>query len=125
MSYYDTIFLVKGDDKPDINLSLKDSNTAKPGFTLDPTDSDTWGPIDLTDVVVTVNFRLLGSTLLLDTLSCINVGPFTAGVTDMSWNLTTLDVDPGTYEGEIVLTYTSGRIQTLYDKLKFKIRDDF
>jgi hypothetical protein len=43
----------------------------------------------------------------------------------MQWNLTTLDVAAGTYEGEIELEDTAGKKQTIFDKLKFKVRDDF
>ena len=37
----------------------------------------------------------------------------------------TLAVAAGTYEGEIELTYTTGAIWTLFDRLKFKVRADF
>ena len=125
MSYYETINLVQGDDKPDIILTLKDANTALSGTILDPEDSSTWDPIDITDPTITVKFRKLGSETLLDTLSTTKVAPYTNGECYMTWNLTTLDVDEGKYEGEIVLTYTSGRVMTLFDRLKFKVRKDF
>ncbi len=125
MSYYETINLVQGDDKPDITFTLKDANTAAAGMVLDPEDSTTWAAIDITDPTITVKFRKLGSETLLDTLSTTKVAPYANGVCYMTWNLTTLDVDEGKYEGEIVLTYASGRVQTLFDRLKFKIRKDF
>lgn len=124
MAFYETINLVAGDDKPEINLTLKDSNKAAPGLTLDPDDSSTWDPIDLTDPTVTVEFRALGSTTLLDTLICTKVAPLVDGNCYMTWNLTTLDVPAGLYEGQIVLTYTNGRVMTLFDKLKFKVRSN-
>jgi hypothetical protein len=31
----------------------------------------------------------------------------------------------GDFEGEIEITFGDGQIQTLYDVLKFKIREDF
>lgn len=125
MAYYDTINLVAGDDKPEINLTLRDSNTAVSGMTLDPDDSSTWAPIDLTNAGVQVHFRLLGSTTILDTMICVRVAPYTDGVCYMPWNLTTLDVAAGTYEGEIEITFDDGRILTIFDKLKFKVRGDF
>lgn len=124
MAYYDTIQLVAGDDKPEINLTLRDSNTAVSGLTLDPDDPTTWAPIDITDPIVRVKFRALGSTTVLDTMVCVKVSP-TDGTCYMPWNLTTLDVDAGTYEGEIELTYADGRVMTLFDKMKFKVRSDF
>ena len=126
MAYYDTINLVAGDDRPEINFTIRDSNTAAPAVVLDPDDPTTWDPIDLTSQLVTVKFRLLGASTVLDTLTCVNVSPVANGTCYMPWNLTTLDVDAGTYEGEIILTDTgTGRVQTLYDRLKFKVRADF
>ena len=125
MAYYETINLVAGDTKPEINLTLKDSNTAASGQTLDEDDSTTWAIIDITDPTIRVKFRLLGSSSILDTMTCVKVAPTTDGKCYMPWNATTLDVAAGTYEGEIELTYTSGAILTLYDRLKFKVRDDF
>ena len=125
MAYYETINLVAGDTKPEINLTLKDSNTAASGQTLDEDDSTTWAIIDITDPTIKVKFRLLGATSILDTMTCVKVAPTTDGKCYMPWNPTTLDVAAGTYEGEIELTYTSGAILTLYDRLKFKVRDDF
>jgi hypothetical protein len=31
----------------------------------------------------------------------------------------------GTYEGEVEITHSNGGIQTVYDLVKFKVRDDF
>ena len=58
-------------------------------------------------------------------MTCVKVAPTANGTCYMPWNATTLAVAAGTYEGEIYLTYTSGAILTLYDRLKFKVRDDF
>jgi hypothetical protein len=125
MAYYETINLVAGDTKPEINLILKDANTALAGQTLDPDDSSTWALIDLTSTTIAVYFRQLGATSILDTLACTIVGDPTDGACYMTWGATTLDVAAGTYEGEIQITYANGSIQTLFDKLKFKVRDDF
>ena len=57
-------------------------------------------------------------------MTCIKVAP-TDGTCYMPWGSDTLDVAAGTYEGEISLTYTSGGVLTLFDRLKFKVRDDF
>ena len=125
MAYYDTINLVAGDDKPEINFTLRDSNTAASGKVLDEDDPTTWASIDITDETIKVHFRLLGSSTILDTMTCGKHVPYTDGKCFMQWNLTTLDVDAGTYEGEIELEDTSGRKQTIFDKLKFKVRADF
>ena len=124
MAYYADINLVANDTKPEINLTLKDSNTAAAGLTLDPDDSATWGIIDITDPTVTVKFRALGGSTVLDTMTCVKVVPEN-GTCYMAWGSDTLDVAAGTYEGEISLTYDDGGILTLFDRLKFKVRDDF
>ena len=125
MAYYDTINLVANDTKPEINLTLKDNTTAAAGLTLDPDESSTWALIDISDPAVTVKFRALGSSTVLDTMTCIKVAPYTTGACYMPWGADTLAVSAGTYEGEISLTYTSGGILTLFDRLKFKVRADF
>jgi len=125
MAYYETINLVANDTKPEINLVLKDSNTAAAGLTLDPDDAATWAVIDISDPAIKVKFRALGATTVLDTMTCTKVAPFTNGACFMTWNATTLAVAAGTYEGEIELNYTSGAIMTLFDRLKFKVRADF
>ena len=125
MAYYDTINLVANDTKPEINLTLKDSTTAASGLTLDPDDSATWALIDITDPTVRVKFRALGTSTILDTMTCVKVAPYINGKCFMSWNADTLSISAGTYEGEIELTYADGGILTLFDRLKFKVRSDF
>ncbi len=125
MAYYETIPLVSGDDLPELQFTLRDSNTAAAGKTLDANDPDTWAAIDLTDQTIRVYFRALGGDTILDTLVCGKHTPYTAGMCFMQWNPTTLDVSAGTYEGEIELENTAGQKQTIFDKLKFKVRGDF
>ena len=103
MAYYETINLVAGDDRPEINLTLKDSNTAISGSVLDPDDSTTWALIDISDPAVGVKFRALGTATILDTLSCVKVAPYTNGVCFMPWNPTTLDIkEPHTVHARII-----------------------
>ena len=125
MAYYDEIQVVANDTKPEVNLTLKDANTAATGLTLDPDDSSTWAPIDISDPIFRVKFRALGGSSILDTMTCIKIAPYTDGACYMPWGATTLAVAAGTYEGEIELTYTTGAIWTLFDRLKFKVRADF
>ena len=125
MAYYADINLVANDTKPEINLTLKDNSTAAAGLTLDPDDSSTWALIDISDPTIVVKFRALGASTILDTVACTKVAPYTNGACFMTWGADTLAVSAGTYEGEIELTYTDGGILTLFDRLKFKVRDDF
>jgi len=126
MAYLETIPLVAGDDLPELNFTLRDANTAVPGVKLDPDDPMTWLPIDLTSVsAVRVHFRDIGGEEILDTMVCGRVAPFSGGKCFMQWNPETLDVDAGSYEGEIEIEYSDGRRQTVFDRIKFKVRDGF
>ena len=125
MAYYETINLVAGDTKPELNFTLRDSNTAASGKTLDPDDPSTWEPIDLTNSTVKVRFRKLGDSTVLDTMTCGKHAPYSDGRVFMQWNPTTLEVPAGTYEGEIEITDSTDGVMTIFDKLKFKVRDDF
>lgn len=124
--YYDTIRLVSGDTLPELNITLRDSNTAAPGAILDQSDPTTWNIIDLTNVSkVEMNFRQLNTTTIKETILCTLVTPLTGGNIIMQWTTTALDGAVGEYEGEIVITYSSGKVITVRDLLKFDIRARF
>ena len=123
MAYSDTIKLVVGDTLPEIVCTLKDSNTAASGKTLDVEDSSTWAPINLSSGSVKMIIREVGKTDLTATI--------TMTLTDASNGVATC-VFPsgtwtaaGTYEGEIEFTNSSSKIQTVQELLKFMVRDDF
>ena len=65
MAYSSTIKLVVGDTLPELTFTLKDSNTAASGQTLDIEDSTTWAPIDLTSGTVKLRVREVGKTTLV------------------------------------------------------------
>ena len=107
----DTIKLVQGDTKPTIQLTL--------------TDEVTGNPYDLSDANTTVRvyFRARGTTTLLSTIACTKTDAVNGVVTfDFSNNV--LDVDPGLYEGEIEVDL-NGAKHTVYQVLKFRVREDF
>ena len=108
----DTIRLVSGDSKPDITLVLTDQSTNL--------------ALDLTAVTTTVNvkFRQAGSTTLISTISCIKTDAINGIVSfDFSGGALT-DLAAGMYEGEIEIDY-DGATHTVFDVLKFRVRDDF
>lgn len=123
MAYSDTLNLVTGDTLPELNFTLKDSNTAAAGRTLDPNDDSTWAPIDLTGAEVRLRIRALGSSTVKSTLLCTVSEP-TLGKAFTDFPTGTLDT-AGTFEGEIEITFASGGIQTINDLLKLKVRSDF
>ena len=123
MAYYDTINLVKGDTLPELNLTLRDSNAAASGYTLDADDPTTWAPIDLTGATAKLKFKALGATVLKSTITMTLQAPYTEGKAFMQWPVGVLDT-AGTFSGEVEVTYASGAVQTVFDQLKFKVRED-
>ena len=108
----DVIRLVRGDEKPVIKLTL--------------TDDVSGLPVDLTlsTTSVYVKFRAVGSTTLLATINCTKIGTGDTGQVYFDFSGHVLDVDPGLYEGEIIVDF-NGIVQTLYDTMRFRVRDNF
>lgn len=104
------IKLVRGDTRPQLQLTL----------TNELNDL----AVDLTDATLVMRFRQAGSSQVLDTLSGI-VTDGVNGKVVFLWNLNTLNVEPGDYEGEIEITFPSLEVQTVYELLKFRVRQDF
>ena len=126
VQYYSIIELVAGDTMPELNIILKDSNTALSGQTLDAADHATWAIISLAAVdTVTMKFRKKDTTTILETLPGSIVGDGTAGNVIMTWLSDTLDGAEGIYEGEIEITYDNGKISTVRDLLRFDVRAGF
>lgn len=123
MAYSETLQLVTGDTLPELTFTLKDSNTAASGLTLDQNNSVTWAPINVTGATVKLRLRALGSTTVKATLNCV-ITDGTAGKVATDFPTGTLDT-AGTFEGELELTFPNGGIQTVNDLIKFKVRSDF
>lgn len=107
----DVIRLVKGDSKPVIQLTLTDDVA---GGVLD---------ISAASTTVYIRFRKAGTTTLLSTINCSKVTDGTDGKVQFDFTGGVLNVDPGQYEGEIVVNY-NGSTQTVYDLLTFRVRDN-
>ena len=123
MAYSDTLNLVTGDTLPELTFTLKDSNTAASGLTLDENNSNTWAPINVAGATVILRLRELGSTTVKSALTC-TVTDGTAGKVATDFPAGTLDT-AGTFEGELELTFPNGGKQTVNDLIKFKVRSDF
>jgi len=123
MAYSQTLKLVTGDTLPELTFTLKDSQTAASGKTLDENDSTTWAPINVSGASVKLRLRELGSTTVKSTLTC-TVTDGSNGKVATDFPAGTLDT-AGTFEGELEITFSSGGIQTVYDLIKFKVRSDF
>jgi hypothetical protein len=123
MAYSDTLKLVAGDTLPELTLTLRDSNAAAAGQTLDANNSATWAPIDVTGATVRLRLRELGSTTVKSTLTC-SITNGQGGKVATNFPTGTLD-SSGTFEGEIEITFASGGVQTVYDLIKLQVRSDF
>lgn len=106
------IKLVQGDTKPAIVCTLTDDTTGL--------------PLGITGATVRLKFRAAGATALTATV--------TGTVTDGANGVVVfypasapemLQGEPGDYEGEIEVTFADTTVQTVYDLLKFKVREDF
>ena len=103
---------VQGDTGPQIRVTLTNEDDAE--------------PVDLAGATVTLHFREAGAeSVLFSRQFFINPDTAAEGVAVLEWQTGDLEVDAGTYEGEIEVVRSSGIRETLYDKLKFKIREDF
>jgi len=123
MAYLTTIDLVQGDQLPEIEITLKDSNTAATGQTLDPDDATTFAALDLSGGSVRMRVRQVGQTSLIDTLLG-TVTNATEGKVTFVFDSDTLDTT-GVLEGEIEFTDSNSRTQTVVDLIKFKVRSQF
>lgn len=108
----DKIQLVQGDTRPAIVCTLSDDATQE--------------AIDLTGATVRLKFRAAGATTLTATLvgSVIDAQTgacafYPASAPEM------LQGEAGQYEGEIEITFADGQVQTVFDVIKFKVREDF
>lgn len=106
----ETIKVVKGDELPQITLTLTD-DTANSALDL-----------SLSTTVVTIKFMKKGTTTTLSTINTVKTNTGADGKIHFDFSNNILDVDPGEYEGEIVIDF-NGSIQTVYDRLKFRVRD--
>ena len=123
MAYLTTIDLVQGDQLPEIEMTLKDSNTALVGVALDADDPTTFAPLDLTGGSVRMRVRTVGQTALIDTLVGTVTAP-TDGKVTFVFDSDTL-ASSGVLEGEIEFTDSAARTQTVMDLIKFKVRSQF
>lgn len=98
----------------------------RPALVCTITDASTGEAINLTGCVCLLKFRVAGATTLTATLTG-TVTNATNGVVEFYWasNPASLAGIAGQYEGEIEITFTDGQIQTVYDTLKFIVRQDF
>lgn len=106
------IKLVQGDTRPALVCTITDDSTGE--------------PVNLTGATCVLKFRAQGSTTLKATLLG-TVTDAANGQVEFYWasDPSSLNGAPGTYQGEIEITFADGQIQTVYDILNFYLREDF
>lgn len=120
------IRLVSGDTRPPIIVSVRTSANEV---------------VNCTGATVVLLFRPENGTLLRTIPGSLIAGyltpagiidtappyatPGSGGMMQFDWPAGALNVQPGNYEGEVQITFSDGSIQTVYDPLKFTVRQGF
>lgn len=104
--------LVQGDTRPAIVVTITDDTTGE--------------AINITGATPVMRVRAIGSTTLQATVT----GSVTNGAAGQcafypASAPAMLGGEPGDYEGEIEITFSDSTKQTVYDVIKFKLREDF
>lgn len=107
----DPIKLVRGDNRPFIKVRLFQSD----GTLLD---------VSAEQIVVTINLRSVTTEDILSVLPCVKLNGGVGGEVRFNVPGATLDMVAGAYEGEVVVSF-NGDKQTVYDRLKFQVRNRF
>lgn len=109
----DDILLVKDDNGTQVECLVirDDTNTA----------------VDLTGATARLKFRKRRTTTVLFTLTNIYASSATllAGKALFEFTGENLNQAAGLYEGEIEVTFPNGNIETVFEVIKFQLRDDF
>lgn len=102
------------------------TNDTRPALVCNITDSTTGAAVVLTGATSRLYFRAVGSSTLQATVvGSITNGPNGEVTFYPASAPVMLQGEAGDYEGEIEITFSDGQIQTVYDVLKFKLREDF
>lgn len=101
-------------------------NDTRPAIVCTITDETSGLAINVTGATVRLKFRAAGAQALTATVvgtvtdgAAGQVAFFPATAPEM------LQGEPGDYEGEIEITFADTTVQTVFDLIKFRIREDF
>jgi hypothetical protein len=108
----DRIPLVRNDTGPQIRLELTDTSTGQ--------------RINLSGATALLYFRAVGTTQVLVTRPLVIPGSTaTDGIALIVWEEGDLDHPGGSYEGEVEVLLQNGIRQTVFEPVKFRLREDF
>lgn len=83
-------------------------------------------PIPLTNETIVLKFKARNTTTILFTLTGTGTPTELAeGIVTFSFGNNLVDLPAGFYDGEIEITYQGGSIESVYEVLKFQVREDF
>jgi hypothetical protein len=106
------IRLVRNDTGPQIQLTL--------------TNEATGAAIDLSSATATMHFKSVTTgTVVFSRALSIPALTAAQGIAIVVWGATDLNQTAGDYDGEVEITFPTGMRQTVYDVLKFRLRDQF
>lgn len=98
----------------------------KPALVCNITDETTGAAIALTGATVRLKFRQVGATDLTATVTGTITDAANGQVVFYPASAPAMLAGvAGDYEGEIEITFADTTVQTVYDVLKFKVREDF
>lgn len=106
-----TVKLVQNDTLPQISMTL-----------INETDDE---PIDLTSVAsMLLKFKAEGGSTIKESVPVYRIAPYASGNVFFEWSDETLDT-AGAFTGELELTYSNGKVRTVFNELRFEIRSDY
>lgn len=123
MAFTTTIPVVVGDTRPELVATIRNSNSAASGAVLNPDDDTTWAVVNITGATVKLYIRKVGESTLQDTITGV-IADGSNGIVAFTYAADTW-TEAGVFEGEIEVTFSDGGVQTMHDKIKFKVRDEF
>lgn len=106
-------------------LLVKNDNGCRIKATV--TRSDTGLAVDLRDAIPKLKFKKknTGSILSNITSSGVSDSDKLLGICEFVFAAADLNINSGDYIGEIEVTFGSGSIETVFEELEFKVREDF
>ncbi|CAB4122915.1 hypothetical protein UFOVP33_73 [uncultured Caudovirales phage] len=122
----DKIKLVQGDTRPQLILSLTDDASGQPIDISAATVRMKFTQADSKDIIATMTATALTGIVLEDG-SVSTASPYDVagkgGRCVINWTPNALAGAAGDYEGEIEITFADTTVQTVYELLKFKLRE--
>jgi len=101
-------------------------NDTGPTIVCTITDQITGNPVGLTGASVVLKIRPVGSTTLQATAPGVVTNGAAGQIAFFPASTPAMFAGtPGSYEGEIVITYANGTVQTVYQTLKFQLKAEF